>query len=94
METKVRICDDCKKSIKFDTCKICSKDLCEDCVRKLTINISNYNVAHIRVCKDCYTKVTANLGDKGLGEDTNIRIGIFILGELRKLNIVKGLAKG
>ena len=95
VETKIRICDDCKNKVKEFTCEFCSKDLCKDCTNFPLIVVWQENVGNIITCKECYKKMQSflnkqNRGD-AFGEITNNRIRQFILGELRKLKIMDAL---
>jgi hypothetical protein len=62
METKVNICDECKKQVVEDKCKICEKDICKKCRTQLMvllkINKTSYDnerttLGACFVCKSC-----------------------------------------
>ena len=65
-ETKVILCDSCKKIVAIRKCDVCNKDLCSGCTIntsfKLPANlipdnilITNYSFIDFNTCKTCET---------------------------------------
>jgi YesN/AraC family two-component response regulator len=55
METKINLCDECKKQVAEEKCKICEKDICKKCRNFLSIGLfskllteGKLNTAHNR----------------------------------------------
>jgi len=65
METKVVICDECKKQVAEDKCRICNRDICKRCRVTIAINLlpqrqstyteeeKNYSLGKCFICKAC-----------------------------------------
>lgn len=60
-----KICGGCEVEESSTQCDVCSKDLCSQCVRKLSINISGFKrrlspdqmrIGEINLCEDCIYK--------------------------------------
>ena len=63
METKVNLCDECKKQIAENKCKICEKDICNKCKCLLSIGL--------------FSKLPNTVADggRGYGETNGIALG-------------------
>lgn len=57
METKVNLCDSCKKKIKEVNCDICGADLCENCKSTDDIQFKGCSLGKLYFCNECYNKV-------------------------------------
>ena len=90
METKINICDTCKKAVKELNCDFCKDDLCNNCVEKPLISIWRRNIGNIIVCRKCYKKME-EYNKSGFGEKTNKKIVELILTEIKKLNFIVNL---
>ncbi len=67
METKVILCDKCKKQVADGKCKICNADICLKCKSVFFIDITlkskksypdKWRVGEIDMCKECGDKLS------------------------------------
>jgi len=65
METKAILCDECKKQVAEDKCRICERDICKRCRVTMSISLApqrkatysdedlNYYLGKCFICKTC-----------------------------------------
>jgi len=57
METKVRLCDMCKKMVMEAKCDTCECDLCNNCSIKDYVSFINIPITRIVSCRVCREKI-------------------------------------
>jgi|WetSurMetagenome_2_1015567.scaffolds.fasta_scaffold374021_2 hypothetical protein len=96
METKIRLCDSCKKQIKEFDCDICGCDLCSSCrVRDNISFFEGYKLISLFYCSDCNRKIhkLTHTNEMEIGKDLHC-VAIFkkdFINGIKKLLIVDGL---
>ncbi len=93
---KIIICDDCEKTIAKHKCKVCKKDLCENCFRSFTLSIGDFGFNVIHFCEGCKVKANDLFSGKSLQEnyenfDKDNEIKKIILDKIKKNLIIENL---
>lgn len=68
METKVYLCDNCKKVVKEFNCDICGVDLCNNCRQRSRFNFDDTTLIEFYMCGNCNGKLATLFRDKSSKE--------------------------
>ena len=93
METKVILCDVCKKMVAKNKCELCGDDICEenDCNHNREINVYNAKLINIMLCKKCDENLYSKIRNSSLQKE---QLKPFLLDLFRKNIMVDTLMKG
>lgn len=94
METKVILCDGCKKKIAVGNCELCGADICEEnkCNHNREVSIYSVTFVNLKLCEKCDDIVYSKIRARDKFETGNLKP--FILDLFRKNCIVDTLMKG
>lgn len=74
---EANICDTCKERIAINKCKICEKDMCKICCKKVSINLMwsvwRTKFGEISCCKKCMSKSGLGVLEEEIGKEKTYR---------------------